>query len=62
MVNNYNSGPMEENIKVIGKTENNTARANFSTIHQEFGEKAFGMMENELDGLLLKLQNNFLIF
>ena len=55
-------GLMEENIKVAGKTENSMEKVNFITFHLEYGEKASGMMEKELDGSPLKLQNNFFKF
>ncbi len=47
MVNFYNSGLMEGNIKVIGKMENSTERVNFITFHPEYGERVFGMMVKE---------------
>ena len=50
MVNIINTGLMEENIKVVGKMENNTERVNSSTFHLVSGEREFGMMASELDG------------
>jgi hypothetical protein len=59
---NITLGPMEENIKEAGKMESNMEKVSFLISHLESGEKASGMMERELDGLLLRLQNNFLSF
>jgi hypothetical protein len=47
------------NIKVAGKTENNTEKVNFSTLHQVSGEREFGMMAKESDGTQLIHLNNF---
>lgn len=55
-------GMMEENIKEIGKMENNTEKENFSTQKMEYGRKEYGVKVEELNGKILLLplnKNNF---
>jgi hypothetical protein len=46
---------MEENIKEIGRMENNTVRVNFFKIPLLNGGKDNGVKERELDGLMIKI-------
>lgn len=49
------SGPMVENIKVVGRTENSMEKESSITSLQLNGKKVYGMMERESDGLHLKI-------
>lgn len=61
MVIIINLGAMEEFIKVIGRTESNMVKENFTSLRKELGKKAFGAMEKESNGSMInKHQINFI--
>jgi hypothetical protein len=61
MVIMINIGLMVESIRVIGRTVNNMEKENFFNLTMD-GGKVYGMMEKELDGLLLRLCEFFIYF
>ena len=62
MVLYYNTGPMGENIKVFGQTESSMEKANSSTQKKIPGERVYGMMEREYDGLVKMHKNIHKLF
>jgi hypothetical protein len=50
-----------ENIKEVGRMENNMGRENFSIPKMEYGKKEYGVKEEELNGKMPISNNNYLI-
>jgi hypothetical protein len=59
MAMEFSSGMMAENIKGIGKTENNMEKGSFSIPKKMYGRREYGAKEGGLNGTIPQLNLNF---